>query len=662
MSATLTLDLPEGLAHGAFPERRDRDEPLHDRLARAVLWRTRRLLRPALPRLRAAAAAAQGQAAALQSLSDHELRLRMAAAAPAAVRAGRADRLPAVLALAAEGARRSLSMQPYPTQLMGAAALLEGRLAEMQTGEGKTLTAGLAATVAGAAGLPTHVVTVNEYLAERDATLMAPLLRFFGLSAGLVTASMPAARKAEGYARPVTWCTNQTIVFDYLRDRVASGGRASLAQEQARQLLGRTPQPLLLRGLHFAIVDEADSILVDEARTPLILSELSGMRPEAEVYAQALALAGTLQAGRHFDIDAARRDLQLNPEGLAAVRGRSDALPGVWKAARGREQLAAQALRALHLYQRDRDYVVIDGQVQIVDEYTGRVLEGRSWEGGLHQMIEAKESLALTEPARTLARITFQRFFGRYLRLAGMTGTAAEVGAELHAVYRLDVVRIPTHRPEQRRALPPMLLATQALKWQRAAFAVAAQRQAERPVLVGTRSVQASEQMSARLHAESLPHQVLNARQDREEAQIVAGAGRAGQVTVATNMAGRGTDIRLDEGVVRHGGLVVLQTEVHDSARIDRQLVGRCARQGDPGLALLFCALDDEIFGAHCPLLQRMLQALYSGRDELPTAWLVLLRWRAQHHAGRLHARARRRTLRSDRQLDALLGFAGNQI
>jgi preprotein translocase subunit SecA len=277
-------------------------------------------------------------------------------------------------------------------------------------------------------------------------------------------------------------------------------------------------------------------------------------------------------------------------------------------------------------------------------------------------MIEAKEGLELTEPARTLARITFQRFFCRYLRLAGMTGTAAEVTVELQSVYRLDVVSIPTHRPEQRRTLPPRLLTSQARKWQAAAEAVVAQLATARPVLVGTRSVRASEELAALLSGHDLPHRVLNARQDREEAETIAAAGQARTVTVATNMAGRGTDIRLRDGVAAAGGLAVLQTEVHESARIDRQLAGRCARQGEPGVTQLIAALDDEIFSAHCPLLQRMLQVAYAGRDELPAVWLFLLRRRAQVQAGRLHAKARRQTLRADRQLDAMLGFAGNQI
>ena len=662
MAATLTLTIPDALAHGVFPERRDVDEPLHDRWARSLLWRARRLVQPPLARMRAAAAAAEALATTVAALGDEQIRQRLRQIAPAAVRAGRAEGLAEVLALVREGAHRSLGKRPFGTQLMGAAVLLEGRLAEMPTGEGKTLTAGLAATVAGVAGLPTHVVTVNDYLAQRDAALMAPLMRFFGLQVGVCIASMPAAQKAAAYACPVTYCTNQSLVFDYLRDRVAAGGRASLAQMQSRQVHGVLQQPLLLRGLHFAIVDEADSILIDEARTPLILSQLTGGVQSAADYQQALAIATTLQLGEHFTIDAARCALHLSAAGVEAIRQAAASLPGVWRAARGRDHLAVQALRAQHLFHRDQHYVVINGTVQIVDEYTGRVLDGRTWEGGLHQMIEAKEALALTEPARTLARITFQRFFCRYLRLAGMTGTAAEVAPELHAVYRLDVVAVPTHQPDQRATQPARLLATQADKWQAVASTVLAHQAAGRPVLVGTRSVRASVELADCLAAQRCVHRVLNARQDEHEAEVVAAAGEPGTITVATNMAGRGTDIQLGQGVPARGGLVVLLTECHDSARIDRQLVGRGARQGDPGIAQAIVALDDEIFHAHAPWLQALLQAAYPGRRELPALWLGLLQRRAQRHAGRLHASMRRRTLRADRQLDNLLGFAGNQI
>ena len=661
MTGTLRLDVQEALAHGVFPERRDLDEPVYDTLARGLVWRLKRRLWPALPALRAMAGSAAAMEPGLSALSDADLRQRLARAAPAAVHAGRAQGLAEVLAVVREGARRSLGKRPFDSQIMGAAVLLEGRLAEMQTGEGKTLTAGLAATVAGAAGLPTHVITVNDYLARRDAELMAPLFAFFGLQVGVVWATLAHDDKLTAYARPITYCTNQSLVFDYLRDRVAAGGRMSPAQLQARLLHGGLPQPLLLRGLHFAIVDEADSILIDEARTPLILSQRQGEPPDAADYRQALAIAQTLRLGEHYGIDAARHSLHFEPAGLRAVREATATLGGVWAVARGREHLVGQALRAIHLFHLDQHYVVIDGKVQIVDGYTGRVLEGRSWEGGLHQMIEAKEGLALTEPARTLARITFQRFFCRYLRLAGMTGTAAEVAAELHAVYRLDVVRLPTDQPGRRVTLAPRLMRTQSAKWQTVRAACLGQLAAGRPVLVGTRSVGASVALSEVLGLRVV-HRVLNARQDAEEADIVAAAGAAGALTVATNMAGRGTDIHLGAQVAEHGGLAVLLTEFHDSARIDRQLVGRGARQGDPGVALAIVALDDEIFSAHAAALQALLGRVFQGRDELPAWALHLLRRAAQGHAGRLHAAMRRRTLKADRQLDNLLGFAGNQI
>jgi len=659
MAATLLLDAADA-SSSAAPERRDVHEPAHDRLARGLLWRARRLLRPSLPRLRALAAQAEALAADLAGQEDAALRARLHGLAPEAVRAGRAEGLAEPLALVAEGAWRALGVRPYPTQLMGAAVLLEGRLAEMQTGEGKTLTAALAACVAAAAGLPTHVITVNDYLARRDAGEMGPLFAFFGLGVGVVDSTTEQADKPAAYARAVCYCSNKVLVFDYLRDRIALQGRASTAQLLARDLHGTAAQASgrMLRGLHYAIVDEADSVLIDEARTPLILSARSGAPPDAEVYRQALALAAQLRQPEHFELDPGRRELQLRPAGKEQVRQLSLALGGVWMAARAREHLAGQALRALHLFLRDQHYLLLDGKVQIVDEYTGRVLDGRSWELGLHQMIECKEGVALTEPARTLARITYQRFFARYLRLSGMTGTAAEVAPELNAVYRLDAVTLPTHRPSQRLLQPPLVLPQQLQKWQAVAERVAALHASGRPVLVGTRSVQASETLGALLAERRLVHRLLNARQDAEEAQIIAGAGQAGAITVATNMAGRGTDIHLGPGVAERGGLVVILTEFHESARIDRQLIGRGARQGDPGEAQAIVALDDPLFCDHAGRWR----ALLAGQG-LPSARRleVLRRW-AQRRAGRIHAAMRKQTLAADRQMDQMLGFTGNTI
>ncbi len=647
------------LSQGIYPERADPNESAFDRWTRGALGGALLRLRPFRARLAALAKQAGAEAEAVARLEDAELATQTRVQSRQAMLGGN---LAPALARVREAALRSLDKRPFDSQLMGAAALMAGKLAEMQTGEGKTLTAALAACVAAASGAPVHVVTVNDYLAERDAREMAPLFEFLGLSVGTIVTGMSLDARRAAYARDITYCTNKELVFDYLKDRVAAGGRASRAQVLARSLLGGEKRAgMLLRGLHFAIVDEADSIMIDEARTPLILAEKGPTSGDPKMYRQALALARELALGEHYEMSPARRELHLTDAGRAVLYRRARELGGTWLSGKAREQLVSQALRALLLFHRDQHYLVSrERKVQIIDEYTGRVLEGRTWEQGLHQIIEAKENCMLSEHNRTLARITYQRFFRRYLRLSGMTGTAKEVAGELHAVYGLEVVAIPPNRPCVRIREVDRCCPGEAAKWRAVAEEAAQLRERNMPVLIGTRSLEASEQLSAMLERMALPHRVLNARQDAEEAEIVARAGQPGTITVATNMAGRGTDICLGDGVAAAGGLHVILTEFHDSPRVDRQLIGRCARQGDPGRALAIVAFDDALFREHGGWLYRLLTRFPS--HALPPLPLALLRQRCQHAAERIHGRERRDTLKQDRDLDTLLAFAGNQI
>lgn len=646
-------------APGVYPEKAERKENAFDRWTRTMSGQLLLRLRPFHRRLHALAQEAGKLGPGLRPLDDEQLRSKFLGVAREAMRGAN---LAAALAIVREAARRSLGMEPFDTQLMGAATLMSGKLAEMQTGEGKTLTAALAACIAAAAHAPVHVVTVNDYLAERDAEEMGPLFRFLGLSVGVIVSGLSLDDRRAAYACSVTYCTNKELVFDYLKDRVAAGGRATRAQLQVRSLLSNRKQSaMLLRGLHFAIVDEADSIMIDEARTPLILAEKGPPASAPAIYQQALDLARELQPGIHFEILAESRHLQLTPLGKALIRESSSELGPVWQSARAREHLVSQALRAVHLFHRDQQYLVdAEQKVQIIDEYTGRVLDGRTWEQGLHQLIEAKEACPLSEQNITLARITYQRFFPRYLRLSGMTGTAREVAAELHAVYGLEVVAIPTNRPSQRKILPAVCLPDENAKWHAVAAVAARYSQGGAPVLIGTRSLEASERLSSVLAVAGLAHRVLNARQDAEEADIIAGAGQWGKITVATNMAGRGTDIRLGSGVPEVGGLHVILTEFHDSPRIDRQLIGRCARQGDPGAAVALTAMDDDLFVRNGGWLFQMLKL--GGRAQFSGWPLTLLRWLAQRNTAKIQARERRDTLAQDRSLDTMLAFAGNQI
>ena len=658
------LVIDGALARSPYPEREEKVFHAPDRWARALLHRAQAALATPIRReLAALARLMAAQAAPLAALTDDALRQRLRQAAAPAVHSLRRADLHQALLLVAEAAARTLGMRPFPSQLVGAATLLRGQLAEMPTGEGKTLTAGLAACLAGAAGVPVHVVTVNDYLATRDAETLAPLFTFMHLQVGTVVHGIDPAAKRQAYACAITYCTNKELVFDYLRDRVAAGGRANAAQVQARAMFGHPGEAPMLRGLHLAIVDEADSILIDEARTPLILAEKAGPIPHAESFADALRIAATMQQPGHFIIDEGRRALHLTATGRAHLAELAVPLGGPWLAAHAREHLVTQALRAQHQFLRDQHYLIDDdGKAQIIDEYTGRVLPGRTWEQGLHQMIEAKEGVELSEQTLTLARITYQRFFTRYLRLAGMTGTAREMAAELAAVYGLRTVAIPTHRPSARRRLPDLVCGSEAQKWQAVAEQVATLYRSGQPVLVGTRSVDASDRLSAVLTSHGLPHAVLNARQDAQEAAIVAGAGQPGAITVATNMAGRGTDIVLGTGVAQGGGLWVVLTEYHESPRIDRQLFGRCARQGDAGTCRAIIAIDDSLFRQHGGVELKMLNQARTLQGAALGAWVARCRRKAQARAERLHARTRRDTLRRDRDLEKMMAFSGDPV
>ncbi|HEX5806310.1 MAG TPA: prepilin peptidase, partial [Macromonas sp.] len=472
----------------------------------------------------------------------------------------------------------------------------------------------------------------------------------------------PQARR-QAYAQAITYCTNKELAFDYLRDRVALGDRCG-SLHLALDKIGAAGQerPLVMRGLHFAIVDEADSVFIDEARTPLILSSSGGTGELADNCQHALQMARTLESPYDYQIEVRTRQVRLLPAGVEKIDALAESLEGVWQVRRAREELVRQALSALHLFHRDEHYVVAEGKVQIVDESTGRILPDRSWERGLHQMIETKEGCELTGERQTLARITYQRLFQRYLRLSGMSGTAREVASEIRSVYGLDVVAIPLHRPSQRRHDPPRLWQTSTEKWQAVADEVQHLALAQgRPVLIGTRSVKASEAISAVLDERGVPHALLNAKQDQFEAAVIALAGQAGRITVATNMAGRGTDIRLSAEATERGGLHVILTEYHESHRIDRQLFGRCARQGDPGSCSVFVALEDEIFSVHAPWGQALVAAWLQQGRSLPAGLLDALRRMAQWQAERKNAAIRIRHLKHDRQLDQMLSFSGRQ-
>jgi preprotein translocase subunit SecA len=565
-------------------------------------------------------------------------------------------------ALVRETTMRRIGLRHYPVQLLGGYALLQGRMAEMETGEGKTITALLPAVTASLCGIPVHVITVNDYLAKRDYEWLKPVYETLGLTVGLIQNGQEPLFRRNAYACDVTYCTNKEVAFDYLRDRITLQSRRSSTKTVLDKWFGADedlPQ-LLLRGLHFGIVDEADSVLIDEARTPLIISSPTKKFANPEQYQQALKIAGQLVDHHDFKILERERTAKLTALGSAKAAQLATHFNGIWRSRRAREELVEQALSALNLFERDKHYIVAGEKVQIVDEFTGRVMPDRSWERGLQQLVEAKEQRSVTGQRHTLAQITYQRFFRRYLWLAGMTGTASEVSRELKAVYDLKVSRIPTNRPILRLDQGTRVFRAADEKWNAVVQSIVAVTRAGRPVLVGTRSVAASVLLSKRLTDAGLDHVVLNANQNQLEAEIVAHAGDPWKITVATNMAGRGTDIRLAPGVAEAGGLHVILTEFHESARIDRQLFGRAGRQGDPGTYEAILSLEDEIFVRFAGRFTKICTTLSADpATPIPDRLGRILRKLAQLSAENFNLGVRRETMQRHKRMDKALAFAG---
>lgn len=637
-----------------YPERDDAPAGKLERLLTELRYFTGRVEsgKRALSRIIPAVVA---HAATAASASDAELRERAAALRPQLRRRGFDDfeLVAQAFALVREASVRTTGLRHFDVQLIGGWAMLRGMIAEMDTGEGKTLTATLTAATAALAGRAVHVVTVNDYLAERDANWMGPVYRLLGLSVGCVKQGQQPPERRAAYACAVTYCSNKEVAFDYLRDRLVLGGKPHPIALRLGALGGAdTGSRLLLRGLQFAIVDEADSVLVDEARTPLILSAGSGRGQGEQLHRDALEIAGALAEP---DYRVGEEGIEITDSGHATLERVARDLGGIWKGPRRREQLVRQALTALHVFQRDKHYLVREGKVQIIDEYTGRLMPDRSWERGLHQLIEIKEGVEVTAERETLARISYQRFFRRYLHLCGMTGTAAEIAGELGAVYRLRVARVPTNRPSRRAREPFRYFSSAGAKWRAVVETIAARAARGQPVLIGTRSVGASEHLAELLREKKIPFRLLNARQDKDEAEIVARAGERSCVTVATNMAGRGTDIKLAPGVPELGGLHVIATELHDAQRIDRQLFGRCGRQGDPGSYEAIVALEDDLVKSFAPPAHGMRNRFRRMPAWLGRAVFRLAQWRAE----RAHSRARRDLLDLEDYLGNILAFSG---
>lgn len=571
--------------------------------------------------------------------------------------------LPRALAALRELADRVTGLRPFPVQMVGVAALHRGLLAEMATGEGKTLVAALASILGGWTGRPCHVVTVNDYLAARDAQWFRALFEAAGVSVGVVTGPMDAEARRAGYSADVTYTTSKEILADFLRDRLAlgpvsQGERIRLRAAAAGQRRGG--MPVVMRGMHTAIIDEADSVLIDEAVTPLIISRERPNDELRDACREAHRLSEILEPGVDYVPDRRYRDIELTARGRERLAGAAEKLPTLWRGEARRNELVQQALVAREYHRREREYLVEGGKVVIVDEFTGRLMPQRTWRDGLHQAIEAREGLDISSPTETLARMSFQRFFRMIPRLSGMTGTAWEARGEFWQIYKLPVVRIPTHRPVKRQRLPDRVFATADEKWRAVVDEIVSLHATGRPILVGTRSVAASERLSEMLATLHLPHRLLNASRHREEAAIVGEAGEHGAISIATNMAGRGTDIRISNPVAAIGGLAVIATERHESGRIDRQLFGRSGRQGDPGTAQAFVSWEDEIVLRFLPSWMRRWLQRFSGKTREGALRRAVSM--AQRSAQRQAYVQRRGVLRSDQWIEESLGFAGSSI
>ena len=514
---------------------------------------------------------------AMNSLSDEQLRLKTPQLR-ARFEKGETleDLMVEAFALVREAGKRTLNMRHFDVQLYGGVVLFEGKIAEMKTGEGKTLVATLPAYLFSLTGKSTHIVTVNDYLAKRDSIWMGKVFNFLGVQVGLLQNNQEYLEKKEAYSCRIIYGTNNEFGFDYLRDNMVSS-KDALVQD----------------GHFFAIVDEVDSILIDEARTPLIISGVPYQ--STELYKKMSKVVPKLEAEVDFEIDEKQKTAAITEDGVSRV----EKIVGMENLYDPSNYLYIhalnQALKAHFLFKKDVDYIVKDGEVLIVDEFTGRILQGRRYSEGLHQAIEAKENVKIMEENQTLATVTIQNYFRMYEKLSGMTGTALTESEEFRHIYKLETVVIPTNKPMIRNDMPDLIYKSEAAKFEAAVEDIRERYESGQPVLVGTISIEKSELLSRMLQTRGVPHQVLNARYHEKEAEIIANAGQQKTVTISTNMAGRGTDIVLGEGVIALGGLHVLGTERHEARRIDNQLRGRSGRQGDPGSSQFYLSLQDDL-------------------------------------------------------------------
>ena len=604
------------------------------------------------------AEAVDAMAPRFQAMSDHDLSSVLLEYRSVFRRKPKHDAELEALAAVREAAYRTVGLRAFVVQLAGALALNRGHLVEMATGEGKTLTAGLAAVLIGWTRKPFHVMTVNDYLVARDANWLTPLYEFCRIRVGKVVGGASEEERREAYRCDVTYTTSRELLADLLRDQMKNRDSATRSRRILKQMTrSRTVghQRGVLRGVHTAVVDEADSILIDEAVTPLIISSPRPNESLKKAIYHADTLVRQLQEKQHFTVQPTYREIYFTEAGRQKIESLSRDWPGIWKSEARREELVRQALVGRVFFLKGKQYIVQDGKVVIVDEFTGRPMPHRSWRQGLHQAIEVKEGLEPSDPSETVARMSFQRFFRCFTKLSGMTGTARESARELWRIYQLPVVCLPSNKPCIRKQHHRVVTADEASKWHAVMEEIKAVHHQGRPILIGTRNVHVSEKIGEMLAEVGLSYQILNATRLSEEAMIVARAGGKGRITVATNMAGRGTDIKLDPDVSALGGLHVIATEPHETGRVDRQLFGRCGRQGDPGTARMFASLEDEIISRTLKGSEKSYPITVLS-SMLPRPWAVdFAQWISEKRA----YKQRLAVLRADRWLEESLSFTG---
>ncbi len=605
----------------------------------------------------------------LMKLNDHELRKRSLSLRYRA-KSGEplARLLPEAYALVREAGRRTINMRHFDVQILGGIAMFHRSVVEMQTGEGKTLCATLPMYLYSLAGKSCHLATVNDYLARRDAEWMGPIYKALGIKVGVIETPMGQPERRKNYACDVVYGTAKEFGFDFLRDRLLlrriREGQTDILAGMLGQRQGAGSEQPVQGEPFFALVDEADSILIDEARTPLIIGALPTDEEKlaVECYKWASTVVDEFEEDDDYEYDHEKKSVELTREGRQKVRtlAKPEAMDTV-----GMFHIYRYVERAIKVEREfifERQYVVRDGEIVIVDEFTGRLSEGRKWRDGIHQAVEAKQGVEVTVATGQAARITVQDFFLRYERLAGMTGTAKSSAGELRKIYKVHVVIVPTNRPVIRQRLADLVFGSDEEKWQAIADEVAAMHEQGRPVLIGTRSIDKSEHLSKLLAERDIEHQILNANHIAAEADIVARAGLTGKVTVSTNMAGRGTDIKLGEGVKELGGLHVVCSEMHDSARIDWQLRGRCGRQGDPGSWRQYLALDDELLETGLgPKKARRYEALGEASGGSYNHLNGLFR-RSQRKVERRHFRDRRALMYFEKQRKKMQQQMGQDV